>query len=155
MFRLGGTAILPIQVAANPSDDLLPNRHLSLWPYSHIHDPRLRIEDEFVLVTAQRAMPPFKIGVFNPTGWTVYWLDGILFRKMSAVSAELRHPDFDCNAEIYCGEHFIEIESLAPLTRLAPGESVTFLETWDLYDSLKHDFLSERMIELLGTETAE
>lgn len=154
MFRLAGTAILPIQAAGAPRNELVPNRHFSLWPYSHIDDPRLHLEDDFILVRAKRQLPPFKIGTLNPLGWSAYWLDGVLFRKTFAANAELQHPDYDCNAEIYCDEHFIELESLAPLAKLVPGAAVTFQETWELYEILKQGFLSARMIELLGTRGA-
>ncbi len=148
MFRLGGTAILPIQPANNAADDLLPNRHFSLWPYSRLNDMRLHLEDEFIVIKAKRDMPPFKIGAFNHQGWAAYWRDGILFRKTFAVYPELPYPDYDCNAEIYCDGHFIELESLGPSSKLAPGNSVSFSETWVLYDTLEQDFLSESMIKL-------
>ena len=154
MFRLGGTAIIPIRAADNPSSRLLPNRHFSLWPYSHVHDPRFYLEDEFIIVKASPDMPPFKVGTFNPLGWSAYWLDGILFRKTFAVYPDLAYPDYDCNAEIYCDSHFIELESLAPLSKLAPGKSVSFIEIWKLFDSLEQQFLSKRIIEitLAGTK---
>jgi len=146
MFRLGGTAILPTRADGSPTDGLLPDRNFALWPYTRINDSRLHVEDDFVLVTAKLDLPPFKIGTLNPVGWTAYWLDGILFRKTFAVNAELRHPDYDCNAEIYCDNHFIELESLAPLTRLTPGSSVCLGETWELCGTLEQEFLSEDII---------
>ena len=149
MFRLGGTAILPTQAAHINADDLLPNRHLSLWPYSRLADARLHLEDEFIAVKAMHEMPPFKIAAFDHQGWAAYWLDGILFCKTFAVHPELPYPDYDCNAEIYCDGHFIELESLGPLSKLGPGNSVSFIETWELYDSFEQEFLSERMIKLV------
>jgi hypothetical protein len=148
MFRLGGIAILPSQIENPNLDDLLPNRHFSLWAYSQIKDARLQFEDGFVTVTAKPDLPPFKIGTFNPRGWIAYWLDGILFRKTFTVQAGLPHPDYGCNAEIYCDSHFIELESLAPLTTLAPDQSVSFTETWELYDKLEQDFMPDKFIEL-------
>lgn len=148
MFRLGGVAILPTQVEISNMDDLLPNRHFSLWAYSQINDPRLHLEDGFIIVSARPDLPPFKIGTFNPLGWTAYWLDGILFRKTFTVHTGLPYPDYGCNAEIYCDSHFIELESLAPLTKLAPGNSVCFNETWELYDSLEQDFIPDKLIKL-------
>lgn len=147
MFRLGGTAILPTKAGNNTMNEFLPDRHLSLWPYSRINDPRLHLEDEFILVQAKPGLPSFKIGTFNSQGWVAYWLDGILFRKSFASHPDLPYPDFGCNAEVYCDEHFIELESLAPLSKLAPGDSVSFSETWELYDSLEQDFISEKIIE--------
>src|SRR6266545_3510627 len=148
MFRLGGTAILPIQVENTNMDELLPDRHFSLWSYSQINDPRLHFEDKFIVIKAKTDLPPFKVGAFNPLGWIAYWLDGILFRKTFKVYTGFIHPDYDCNAEIYCDSHFIELESLAPLTKLAPGNSVYFTVTWELYDKLEQDFIPSKLIEL-------
>jgi hypothetical protein len=149
MFRLGGTAILPMRSEDRNEPGLLPDRRLSLWPYTHIDDPRLRVHDGFVSVRPQPGLAPLKIGTFNPLGWTAYWLDGILFRKSFDVRFGRHHPDQDCNAEIYCDGHFIELESLGPLTRLEPGTSVALSETWELYDSLEQSFLSERLLDAL------
>ena len=153
MFRLGGTAILPNHADGHTANELLPNRHFSLWLYSHIDDPRLWLEDGFILIRGKPNLPPFKIGTFNPNGWIAYWLGDVLFCKTFAVHPGLRHPDYDCNAEIYCDSHFIELESLGPLSRLAPGNSLSFNETWEFYDTLEQGFLSERMIELITRET--
>lgn len=147
MFRLGGTAILPFQIENADMNDLLPNRRISLWAYSKINDPRLHFEDDFILVSARQKMPLFKIGTFNPRGWIAYWNEGILFRKIFDVHAGITHPDYGCNAEIYTDESFIELESLAPLVKLAPGNSVSHTEDWELYDSLDQDFLPKKIID--------
>lgn len=146
MFRLGGTAIVPTRAKGSKADELLPDRHFSLWSYSQINDPRLHFEDEFILVKAKPDLPPFKIGTLNPLGWMAYWIDGVLFRKTFDAHIGLAHPDYGCNAEIYCDSHFIELESLAPLSKLAPGASVHFSETWELYATLEQEFLSKEMI---------
>ncbi len=149
MFRLGGTAILPCRADKVDPKALLPDRRVSLWPYSDINDPRLKLENDFIAVRPRADFPPFKIGTLNPSGWTAYWLENTLFRKAYAVQFGSMHPDNDCNAEIYCDGHFIELESLGPLGRLAPGHSVMHEETWDLYDALDQSFLSEEMIRIL------
>jgi len=154
MLRLGGAAILPIQAKDSAGEGLLPNRHIALWPYSHTNDPRLRLEDGFILVSAMPDLPAFKIGAFNPQGWIAYWLEGILFRKSFTVSPAARHPDYGCNSEIYCDSHFIEVETVAPLSSLAPGKQVSHTETWELYDTLEQEFLTEKMIGLVEEATS-
>jgi hypothetical protein len=140
-FRLGGTVILPMPVGNVDSAGLLPNRQISLWPYARINDPRLKLDDEFVLFKAEAALPPFKMGYFNPHGWMAYWLDGVLFRKMFEAQTESTYPDNNCNAEMYCNDQFVELESLGQLTVIKPGESVVHVETWELFDSLDQPFL--------------
>ncbi len=149
MFRLGGTAVLPCRVDEVDPHALLPDRRLSLWPYSDMNDPRLSLHNDFIAIRPREDLPPFKIGTFNPRGWTAYWLENILFRKVYAVQLGSPHPDNGANAEIYCDGHFIELESLGPLGRLAPGNSVAHEETWELYDSLDQSFISPEMSEAL------
>lgn len=140
-FRLGGTVILPMPVGSVDPVGLLANRQFSFWPYSLINDPRLKLDDRFVLFKADALLPPFKMGYFNPHGWIAYWLDGVLFRKTFDVHVGLTHPDNNCNAEIYCNDQFVELESLAPLIKMNPGDSVIHVETWELFDSLDQLFL--------------
>ncbi|MBI2331059.1 MAG: hypothetical protein HYU84_02605 [Chloroflexi bacterium] len=130
-LRLGGTAILPLPVGNVDPSGLLPNRSLTFWPYARLNDPRLKLSDDYILFHAD-ALPPFKLGYFNSHGWLAYHVDGILFRKTFHVQPLAHHPDNNCNAEIYCNEQFVELESLGPLTKLNPGASVTHVETWDV-----------------------
>ena len=135
-FRLGGTVILPMPVGDVDPAGLLPNRQISFWPYARINDPRLKLDDKFVLFKADALLPPFKFGYFNPHGWMAYWLDGVLFRKTFDVLADLDHPDNNSNAELYCNDRFVELESLGPLTTIRPNESVTHVETWEILTGL-------------------
>jgi hypothetical protein len=133
-FRLGGTVILPMPVGNADAAGLLHNRQLSLWPYARINDPRLKLDDRFILFKADALLPPFKIGTFNSSGWLAYWVDGVLFRKTFDVRVGLPHPDNNCNAEMYCANQFVELESLGPLGKLNPGDSVDHVEIWDIFD---------------------
>lgn len=133
-FRLGGTVILPMPVGNVDEAGLLPNRQISLWPYARINDPRLQLGDEFVLFKAE-ALPPFKLGYFNPHGWLAYWVDGVLFRKTFGAQTTATYPDNNCNAEMYCNDQFVELESLAPLRVLQPGAEATHTETWELFNN--------------------
>ncbi len=149
MFRLGGTVIIPMQNKDQNQASLLPDRHFSLWPYSSINDPRLRLDNEFILLHARPEYPSFKIGVFDQQGWMAYWLDEVLFQKTFEVHAYLEHPDYNCNAETYADSDFVELESLAPLTSLAPGVSTRLVETWQLYDSIEQEFISEKLVNAI------
>ena len=152
-FRLGGMVILPMPVGNADPSGLLPNRQLSLWPYARINDPRLKLDDEFTLFKADALLPPFKIGYFNPHGWMAYWLDGVLFRKTFEAQKDSTYPDNNCNAEMYCNDQFVELESLGPLTKLSPGASVSLVETWDIFTELRS--LPLEMRELLHSLGAD
>jgi len=43
------------------------------------------------------------------------------------------HPDYNTNAQLYCNHRFIELETLAPLSVLEPGEASVHVETWEIY----------------------
>jgi len=131
-FRLGGNVILPMPVGNVDPAGLLHNRQFSLWPYAQINDPRLNLGDEYILFKAEALLPPFKIGYFNASGWLAYWLDGLLFRKTFEVQKNSAYPDNNCNAEMYCNDQFVELESLGPLTRLDSGASITHVEKWEV-----------------------
>ncbi len=146
-FRLGGTVIMPMPVGNADPAGLLHNRQFSLWPYARINDPRLKLGDEFILFNADALLPPFKIGYFNVSGWLAYWQDGILFRKTFDVQRNSFYPDNNCNAEMYCNDQFVELESLGPLKRLDSGASMTHVEKWEIQTDVA--FLPEEIRERL------
>ncbi len=146
-LRLGGTVILPMPVGNADPAGLLHNRQFALWPYARINDPRLKLGDDFILFKADALLPPFKLGYFNPHGWLAYWLDGVLFRKTFGAQAGLSYPDNNSNAEMYCNNKFVELESLGTLVRLNPGDSAKHVETWDILHGL--DFLPKDIQQAL------
>lgn len=142
-FRLGGIVILPLPTDKVDPAGLLANRQLSFWPYASLSDRRLVLRDEYTFFKAESASA-FKIGYFNSQGWLAYWLDGVLFVKTFTVKENAHHPDNNSNTEMYCNEDFVELESLAPFTQLAPGASVEHIETWEVSNSLPLE-LKERI----------
>jgi hypothetical protein len=150
MFRLGGTVILPQPVGNADQNGMLNNRILALWPYTHINDPRLVLRDDYILIHAATSPFPLKIGYYNPHGWMAYWLDGILFRKTFDIHSGVAYPDGGCNAESYCNDQFVELESLGPLVRLEAGGAANLTETWELYQGLDVPFLSDEICEALS-----
>jgi hypothetical protein len=44
-----------------------------------------------------------------------------------------RNPDFGCSFETFTNNEFLEIETLGPLTKVAPGQTVEQVEHWALY----------------------
>jgi hypothetical protein len=132
MLPLGGLAIMPQHRATDHA--VLPDRHLVLWPYTRWHDARLCLDDDYVAVNAQSAEQPFKIGCLS-TGWIGYLRNGVFFVKQFDPRLDQLHPDRNCNVEVYSNHRFIEIETLAPLTHLSPGQTVEHVETWDILTS--------------------
>lgn len=132
MVPLGGVALLPQPQGSVDRQGLLPNRFLTLWPYSDPTDPRLYWGNRIMLLRGAAA-PPNKLGYRNAHGWLAHWLDGVLLTKEFAPQLDGEHPDNGCNAECYVNARFMEVESLGALVTLAPGETVTHDEVWRLH----------------------
>ena len=133
----GGIAVLPLRLLDHQRvspDSLrrLPDRQLVLWPYASWQDERLFADDDYVWVTAQPQPVEFKIGALAP-GWLGYLNGGVFFLKRFDPQLEQLHPDLNTNAQIYCNHRHVELESLAPLTWLEPGQTCVHVETWELY----------------------
>ena len=128
-LRLGGTAVLPTTGAAD-DEGLLPDRLIALWPYSRWDDPRFRPGEAAIEIVTQAIARPFKLGYLNRVGWLAYRYGGVTFTKRWTPQPERPHVDFGCNAEVYTNDRHLELETLGPLVRLAPGETVEHVEEW-------------------------
>jgi len=135
MVPLGGVALLPQPHGPVDARGLLPNRFVTLWPYSDPTDPRLRWGNRIVLLRGDAA-PPNKLGYRNAHGWLAHWLDGTLLVKEFAPQLDGTHPDNGCNAECYVNARFMEVESLGALTTLAPGEAIAHDEVWRIHEGI-------------------
>lgn len=149
MFRTGGTAILP---QSKLETGVLPNRSLTLWSYASMTDPNVQWGDDLVLVHAGMTSA-FKVGFPNPRGWLAYWLDGIFFVDHVDFDPQAMYHDFGSSSECYCNSQFLELETLAPMGIIQPGDSATHIETWELHKDIEkpHDECEARLIaEKLG-----
>ena len=137
IMRGGGTTILPQEPRAAHGSSLLPVRTLALWAYTDLADPRWRIGPRYIRLSTDSSLhDPQKIGLANRQGWAAYHRDGLLFVKRFPWRDDACYPDMGCNTETYTAGDFMEVESLGPLTRLEPGESVEHLERWYLFDGV-------------------
>jgi hypothetical protein len=128
---LGGLAVVPLR--ARPDGNRhRPDRQLVLWPYTSWQDARLFADDDYVWIDAQPAEEEFKVGVLA-RGWLGYLRQGTFFLKRFDPQLDLPHPDYNTNAQLYCNQSFIELETLAPLSWLEPGEASVHIETWEIY----------------------
>ena len=148
-FKTGGTAILP---QSRQNTGVLPNRALTLWPYINMSDPRVQWRRDFILIDAQMD-PPFKVGFPNPRGWLAYWNNGVLFVKHAKYEAHAEYYDFGSSSECYCNDAFLELETLAPISTIAPGGTTTHVETWDLYRDIDRP-RDDRDVQLLVDKLA-
>jgi hypothetical protein len=137
VMRAGGTAILPLPPRASHSENLLPVNTLTLWAYTDLSDPRWSFGQRFILLRQDsNATTPQKIGASVPAGWAAYANGDHLFVKQFRFQPDAQYPDMNCCVETFTNNLFLEVETLAPLTRLAPGASVEHVERWSLHDGV-------------------
>lgn len=132
-LRAGGVAFLPQNLDLQADNPTLPNRPLTLWPYTDINNPAITWGNDIIQVQAQMEAGKLKIGFPNPRGWLAYWLEGTLFVKRAAFDPQAGYFDFGSSSECYCNPLFIEMETLGPIATIQPGESSHHFETWELY----------------------
>ncbi len=131
----GGRAILPQEKFIPHTEYLLPARPVVLWHYTQMADPRWIWGNKYIQLRQDpKATVPQKAGILNKQGWAAYALNGELFVKRYQVDEKGKYPDFGCNTECFTNADILEVETLGPLTKLAPdGGSVQHEETWSLH----------------------
>jgi len=114
------------------SEGLLPSRSAAFWPYCSLADERFVPGKESIKVTfSAKKQNAFKIGVLNTTGVCRFTSrDGVTFEKRTTIDPSLTYPDFGCSCEIYTCDSFTELETISPMKKVAPGETVSHEETW-------------------------
>jgi hypothetical protein len=110
---------------------------MTLWSFTDLADPRWTFGTDFIQLSHEtNPRGRFReqmTGIHNPAGWGAYYTDGTLFIKRATALAKARYPDFGCNFEIFTNPEFLELETLAPIVDLGPGESTSHTETWALF----------------------
>lgn len=128
---LGGVALLPF--AGHGQSGINPDRQLVLWPYTRLNDPRLNTGEVLIMIQGRQG-PRFKLGFPNPTGWLAYCQGGSIFVKWAAYHLGQTYPDCNASSQCFVGEHFLELETLGPLVSVEPGQRVSHIERWALFE---------------------
>lgn len=134
IMRPGGTAIVPNEpLEPYGPAMLLPVRTMALWPYTDLTDPRWEFtKDEIRLRVDESLGSPQKFGVLNKQGWAGYEWEKLRFIKRFDPIENAEYPDMNSNTEIYTAGGFCEVETLSPMKRLEPGDSIEHRERWEL-----------------------
>lgn len=133
----GSQAILPLPAPQPHHTSLLPVTQLSLWAYTRLTDPRLQLGDHFIRLRHDpRQTTPLKIGAYVPQGWLAAINGEYALVKTFGAQPNQPYPDNGCNAELFVNPHILELESLAPLQNLAPGQIATHVEHWHILSDI-------------------
>lgn len=139
----GGTEVIPLPEkrphpgAPGPTTtaaDFAPDRALILWPFFDFTDDRWSFGRRFLRLRQEAGRGPTKLGIAHREGVAAYVLGETLFVKRFDGSADpAGQPDLGANFETFTNGDMLEMESIGPLARVGPGDSVEWEETWELF----------------------
>jgi len=137
VMAAGGTGAAAFPPRGTHPEQLLPTNPLVMWAFTDFSDERWTLLKKYLVLRQDpdRASPQ-KTGLFNAKTRAAYLLGGDLFvKKYDAV--EGTYPDMGCSFETFTNDSFLELETLGPLVRLAPGETVEHVERWSLHRDIE------------------
>jgi hypothetical protein len=140
MMAQGGIGITGFPPRGTHPEVLAPTNPLVMWAFSDLSDRRWIFTRKYMILRQDAsATSPQKLGHFNPNTWGAYLLGGDLFLKTYKAKSGVTFPDFGCSFETFTNADFLELETLGPMTRLAPGAAVNHVENWSLHKNVKMD----------------
>ncbi len=135
----GGVALLPQLTENVDPDGVWPNRSIALWSFTDIASPHIQWGNRFIFVEANMQKGMLKFGFPNPDGWLAYHRDETLYVKHADYHPHVPYFDRGSSSQVYCDPRLIELETVAPKSVIAPGETVTHRETWTLYSDIQFE----------------
>ena len=127
----GGLEIIP----KNPSiNNFAPNQEYVMWPYSQMTDPRVHWGKKYVTIHHNPGYEPeFKMGTNNALNWAAYVHQDVVLVKRYVHELKAIYPDGGASFETYCNSRYLEMETLSPVYRIEPGETIKHVENLTLY----------------------
>jgi hypothetical protein len=139
MMAQGGAGIHGFPPRGTHPEMLEPSNPLVMWAFTHLDDPRWRLSRKYLVLRQDpNNSNPQKLGTYNRHTWAAYLLHGELFvKRCEAIAPPAAFPDLGCTFETFTNADFLELETLGPLTTLAPGQSVSHTERWTAHRDVK------------------
>jgi hypothetical protein len=135
MMAQGGVGIHGFPPRGTHPEMLEPTNPLVMWAFTNLDDPRWRFSPKYLMLgQSPLNSNPQKLGSYHAQTWGAYLLNGELFvKRYQALGPAAGQPDLGCTFEIFTNADFLELETLGPLTTLAPGQSVSHTERWSAH----------------------
>lgn len=152
----GGVGITGFPPRGKHPDILPPTNPLVMWAYTDFSDKRWQYTKKYLALHQDaKATEPQKIGLFNENTWGAYLLGSDLFLKRYQADPAKTYPDFGCSFQTFTDADMLELETLGPLTKVAPGASVEHVERWSLHKNVRISAwtdaaLDKALLPLLG-----
>lgn len=126
----GGTA--SVAFAGTSPGDYAPQRVVSLWADTDLHDPQLHFTKDWLTARHLRLEESCKIGLYSRQGKAVLENKGQRLELSFDAAPLSQYPDHGCNFELYLNPFFMELETLGVRRLLQPGQSAAHWEIWHL-----------------------
>jgi hypothetical protein len=152
MMAQNGVAITGFPPRGKHPADLAATNPLVMWAYTDLSDRRWKFTKKYMMLRQDpKDASAQKLGLFNPNTWVAYALNGEAFVKQTEADPSKTYPDFGCAFETFTNNDFLEIETLAPLTKVAPGQSAAHVEYWSLHRNVRlSDFTDAELDRVLS-----
>ncbi|MSV28622.1 MAG: hypothetical protein EXQ52_07735 [Bryobacterales bacterium] len=133
MMAPGGTGISGFPPRGTHPEMLAPTNPLVMWAFTNLADNRWKFSRKYFTLRQDAGNgDPQKIGSFHPRTWGAYLLGSELFVKRYDADVSRTYPDMGCSFEMFTNADTLELETLSPMTKLEPGESLEHTERWTL-----------------------
>jgi hypothetical protein len=150
MMAQGGVTVVGFPPRGRHPINLEATNPLVMWAYTNLADPRWKFTKKYLTLRQDpNNNDAQKLGLFNPDTWAAYLLNGEVFVKRTKADASKTYPDFGCSFETFTNDEFLEIETLGPMTKLPPGQTVEQVEHWALFRNVKLAGLTDEDLDRL------
>src|SRR6266567_337290 len=148
MMAQGGTVISGFPPRGHHPQNLEATNPLVMWAYTNLSDPRWKFTRKYLTLRQDpNNSDAQKIGMFNRDTWAAYLLNGEMFAKKTMPDPTKQYPDFGCSFETFTNNEFLEVETLGPMTKIAPGQTVELVEYWGLFRNVHVNELTDDEID--------
>lgn len=148
MMAPGGVAVTGFPPRGKHPINLEATNPLVMWAYTNLADKRWTFTKKYLSLRQDPSnSDPQKLGTFNSETWAAYLLNGEAFLKRAKADPTKTYPDFGCSFETFTNNEFLELETLGPMTKVAPGQTVEQVERWSLVRNARLDELTDDSID--------
>jgi hypothetical protein len=138
MMAPGGLAVSGFPPRGKHPINLEATNPLVMWAYTNLSDPRWKFTKKYLTLRQDpNNAEAQKLGMFNSDTWAAYLLGGEAFVKRTKADPSKVYTDFGCSFETFTNNEFLEVETLGPMTKVQPGQTVELVENWALFRNAK------------------
>jgi len=150
MMAQGGTVVSGFPPRGHHPQNLEATNPLVMWAYTNLADPRWKFTRKYLTLRQDpNNSEAQKLGMFNVDTWAAYMLNGEVFVKRTKPDPTKTYPDFGCSFETFTNNEFLEVETLGPLTKIVPGQTVELKENWGLFRNVEVKNITDEELDRL------